>query len=214
MSDDKKPREYWIISPDSGALGIDKEAVVWHRKPVQSIMVSYPVVHVIDYAAYEAEKRRADEAEAETERLRDQFDGDFMGMYTLFHCDLVLKKDTPADILGALAMLTDNNKAEQEIVTIDPHPFLKCDRKRSLFHCASSYFRDNEQGRCYFNKEHYDFGYSWQERYVLRVSSSLKNYNSEIETFCNWIEPFVEYGVAYSRYEESIGPHTYIAKNK
>ncbi len=120
-----------------------------------------------------------------------------MGMYTLFHASFVVKVDAPVEIKDALFKLADGQSAP-----ID-HPFFKCERATLLFTCSSAYFYDAEQGLCIVQNGH---EYDSPEQVTVRVRSSLKNYNGEIEKFVDWIKPHIdpESGpVIYSRYEET-----------
>lgn len=120
-----------------------------------------------------------------------------MGMYTLFHASFCLKIDAPADVKSALFKLSDGQNPELD------HEFFKSERCTSLFRCSSAYFLDREQELNSVSNGH---EYDQPEQVVVRVSSSLKNYGSEIEKFVDWVKPYIDMKsgpVIYSRYEET-----------
>jgi len=67
-----KPIEFWICSPDTNSVGIDNNAVVWHRKPSSIVSVSYPVFHVIEYSAYAELEAKLRIAEGKLEKYENK----------------------------------------------------------------------------------------------------------------------------------------------
>jgi hypothetical protein len=79
-----------------------------------------------------------------------------------------------------------------------PHPFFLKDRRSLLFRCQSAYFPEVEEAcRERGLPELVPDG----ANYALRVASSIKNYDNEIETFVEWIGRYVIDGEIRWRYE-------------
>ncbi len=134
-----------------------------------------------------------------------------MGVYTQFFCDITLDKAVPGDILSALAKIADLNERDDDFSFLQtPHAFFRCQHLRSLFFCSSAYFPDAEQGYFLFKRVE---GTYQDAVYAIRCRSSLKNYDSEITKFSDWIRPFVSCGTIWSRYEESIYMQIHLSKN-
>ena len=119
-----------------------------------------------------------------------------MGMYTQLFLSVTLEDDTPADVLDVIQELSYGNTVENP----PEHPFFSCGRYHMLFCGDSAYFGGSSI--CRFNRDNLE----------LTIVSSLKNYDSEIEKFINWIIPYVSYGagtddlLGYYIYEESEEP--------
>ena len=123
-----------------------------------------------------------------------------MGMYT----ELVMStrvKEVP-EVVGVLQYMAGNEPRPAEL---PDHPLFKTSRWEILFQCSSYYFVP----RISVLFEHDDIGHYW----VLISRADLKNYDSEIEKFIDWIRPYLEATnddmIGYSRYEETREPTIY-----
>lgn len=118
-------------------------------------------------------------------------------MYTAIHLASELKKDTPKEVIEILNFMSRNSNKEPDI--LPKHEFFKCERWRFLFTMDSYYF--DYHTNCSF--EYDGITKSW----FLSVTSNLKNYDSEIENFINWIHPYLDKFsgefLGYTRYEEN-----------
>jgi len=128
-----------------------------------------------------------------------------MGMYTELIFGATLKKDTPDTVIQALKyMLGEIDKP------VDfPLPEGRCEW---LFTGSSYYFGVN----CPVNKMWYD---SIGQQWGISTRSNIKNYSFEIETFLEWIKPYIEQGsgirdmYAVVIYEEDETPTFYYLKD-
>ena len=104
-----------------------------------------------------------------------------MGMYTELIFGASLKKDTPETVINALKYMI----GETEEKPLDfPLPDGRCE---SLFQYGSYYFAINEPVKKMWLDE---IDKEWR----ISTRSNLKNYEGEIETFLEWIEPYIESG--------------------
>lgn len=122
-----------------------------------------------------------------------------MGTYTEFHYNAELRRDIPEDIRAILDFMVGNR--EDEPTTKPEHPLFSASRWRFMLRCDSYYFdadthstlRDDEQGGAY-----------------LCIRCNLKNYDDEIEKFCEWVRPYIDKHegefLGFSRYEETETP--------
>ena len=124
-----------------------------------------------------------------------------MGMYTELVLGIELYKGTPQEVIDILKYMTgedDLNLLHKDV--LESHPFFSCDRWKYLFTMGSYYF----DGQTHSELKYDDIS----KTYFLTTRSNLKNYNSEIDMFLDWIEPYVNtrdmWG--YKRYEESEMP--------
>lgn len=122
-----------------------------------------------------------------------------MGMYTEFDFNSDLKSDTPEEVINILKWMVTRD--DNEPPTPD-HPFFQCDRWQCLFTMDSFYFDANTKAS--FEPR------VWRDGWVLNVRSNLKNYDSEIENFIDWIMPYLDKYegdfLGFYRYEESEDP--------
>lgn len=126
-----------------------------------------------------------------------------MGMYTELVMAVELKKDTPNAVIEVLKYMVGDIEDEP---SMPKHELFEADRWRFMLRCDSYYF-DGVTNSILKS--------DWvSNSYYLTVRSNLKNYNSEIEKFIDWITPYVNLSysdsnrmfVGYSRYEESDEP--------
>lgn len=119
-----------------------------------------------------------------------------MGMYTEFYFRAELKNDPPL-----IAWLSVD---VWESEPFDQHEFFTQPRWRHIFDGAGAVYQFARPLRVQ-PKEH-----SWQEARIT-ISSSLKHYGNEIDTFLSWIHPYLEHEdgefLGYSLYEDSYSDH-------
>ena len=116
-----------------------------------------------------------------------------MGMYTEFHFNSELKKDTPLEVVETLIYMT----VGEGTVHIFDHPLFKTDRWRVMLRMDSYYFDAETHSTIRFN--------DICDAYILCIRCNLKNYCSEIEHFIDWIKPYLYKGpgefLGFYRYE-------------
>lgn len=122
-----------------------------------------------------------------------------MGMYTEFHFNAELKKDTPASVLAVLAWMTTNGESERP--ELPDHPFFTYGRWECLFTMDSYYFDADT-----ISTLRYD---DISGTHYLCVRSNLKA-GGEIDAFANWIAPYLDAHegdfLGFQRYEETEWP--------
>lgn len=125
-----------------------------------------------------------------------------MGMYTELIFGAELKKETPNEVIEALKYMIGD--IEDKPINF-PLPDGRCEW---LFQEGSYYFAiHNPVNRMWLD------GISGQ--YHISTRSNLKNYDNEIETFLEWIKPYVAGGsgaremYAITIYEEQEEPTIY-----
>lgn len=104
-----------------------------------------------------------------------------MGMYTELIFGASLKKDTPQTVINALKYMIGET---EEKPSNFPLPDGRCE---SLFQYGSYYFAINEPVKKMWLDE-------IDKEWHISTRSNLKNYESEIETFLEWIKPYIESG--------------------
>ncbi len=118
-----------------------------------------------------------------------------MGMYTEIFVNVDLRKDTPQEIVETLKAMCAK---ESEHPLLANHPY----RWGYLFNSGSYYTPNTECGNLTWD----DIGKNWS----LLAKGDIKNYESEIEAFFEWIMPYVDAEpgefIGYSRHEESMEP--------
>ena len=125
-----------------------------------------------------------------------------MGMYTELIFGADLKQHTPEYVIEALKyMIGDTEEKPKDF----PLPEGRCEW---LFRGSSYYFGVNGPvGKLWYD----DIGKNW----VLSTRSNIKNYEGEIETFLDWIKPYIDGGsgcrdmYAIVTYEEAESPDIY-----
>lgn len=119
-----------------------------------------------------------------------------MGMYTEFHYNVELRKDTPEIITEILQQMISGNGV---VKLLPDHPLFQTSRWSVMLQCDSYYFA----ATTYCTLQYDDI----TNLYFLNIRCNLKNYDNEIEKFCDWIRPFIdkEKGdfLGFSRYEET-----------
>jgi hypothetical protein len=123
-----------------------------------------------------------------------------MGMYTLFHLNAELKKDTPAMIINTIDFMTGELKEKPS--NLPDHILFTGDtRWRFMLQCDSYYFSAKTHSRLIRDSQHILY---------LNIQCNFKNYKSEIDLFLDWIKPYLdayEGGfLGYKMYEEDTKP--------
>lgn len=122
-----------------------------------------------------------------------------MGMYAELHFNSELKKNIPQNVLETLQYMIDH---ENEPKDLPEHELFKCDRWTMLFTCDSYYFDADTHSTLRFDEI--------SNAYYLCIRANLKNYDSEIEKFIDWIMPYLEKFegdfLGFYRYEENEQP--------
>ena len=122
----------------------------------------------------------------------------FMGMYTELVMGVELRKDVPTQVIETLRFML--GERPDEPTPLPEHPLFGDTRWRHMLLCDSYYF-DGDTMHAFRKDEIAD---AW----FLTVRCNLKNYDNEIEKFCDWLEPYMNtegfYG--YKRYEEAEVP--------
>lgn len=111
-----------------------------------------------------------------------------MGMYTRLDLNVRFKLGTPADVIDELDRMVRGEGALR-------------DGRWGWMLKSSSYYHDNINHASLIREE---LSGEWK----LSVCCDLKNYESVIEEFCDWIAPHVETDAiaGYKRYEENAAP--------
>lgn len=125
-----------------------------------------------------------------------------MGMYTELIFGATLKKDTPNEVIEALKYMIGETK---EKPVNFPLPDGRCEW---LFQGGSYYFAiNNSVTKMWLD----DIDKQWH----ISTRSNIKNYENEIETFLEWIKPYIDGGsgirdlYAITIYEEQDTPTLY-----
>ena len=121
-----------------------------------------------------------------------------MGMYTELNIGVDLASDTPENVIAILKYMTGDET--QLNFTTPNHPLFTTEGWEIMLCCRSFYFAGVE--RSFIEKD------SILGQWKLSVRCSLKNYDSEIQKFMDFIQPYLDtYGfLGYMRYEEDDYP--------
>lgn len=102
-----------------------------------------------------------------------------MGMYTELLLKCIIKKDAPENVKQVVKFLF--SKEEQPDV-LPEHEFFQCDRWQCIGSCSSYY---------HYPEAISSINVEFDELYIFS-RSDLKNYDSEIEKFIDWLNPYVD----------------------
>lgn len=120
-----------------------------------------------------------------------------MGMYTEMVLNVSLVKDLDPDVVDVLSFLAGDADEPDHLPN---HPFFLCDRWAMVLRCSSYYFVPFAFAK-FVNDE-----IGW----YLSTRFDMKNYDSEIEHFIDWLMPHIDAlpgeFLGYHRYEESESP--------
>ena len=125
-----------------------------------------------------------------------------MGMYTEIFVRTGIKRGTPDDVKYILRYLTRDELFPP--AQLPEHPLFETERWGALGSCTSAYFPVMADSRLTLPGTH-------ERDYSLLLHANLKNYDSEIEKFFDWIDPYStaypgEF-IGYSLYED-VDPET------
>lgn len=129
-----------------------------------------------------------------------------MGMYTELIFGAELKKDTPNEVIEALKYMMGEVEEKPRKF---PLPEGRCGR---LFQGGSYYFAINNSVKKMWLDD-------IDKRWHISTRSNIKNYENEIETFLEWIKPYLDGGsgkkdfYAIVTYEEAEEPTIYYLTN-
>jgi len=126
-------------------------------------------------------------------------------MYTELVCAFELKRDTPESVITILTYMCEGKGKElREFMTLPNHELFKTARWEYMLNSDSYYF----DGRTNSIIRYDDISRS----YFVTIRCNLKNYDSEIQKFIDWIKPYI-YGagrrdkfIGYYRCEENRDP--------
>lgn len=118
-----------------------------------------------------------------------------MGMYTELNIGVNLVSSTPDYVIDIIKYML-NPESEYDEIKLPDHPLFKTARWRYML-LSDSYYFGGTTNSCM----EYDGIFKQHE---LNVRSNLKNYESEIELFLNFIQPYIDFHgfIGYMRYEE------------
>lgn len=121
-----------------------------------------------------------------------------MGMYTEFHFNVQLKKDVSEQVVNVLNKML----GEDVDVSLPEHELFITPRWEIMLRCDSYYFDAQTHSALIKDK--------FSEGLYLCIRCNLKNYDSEIEKFVDWIKPHIDgyegKFLGFSRYEETEEP--------
>jgi hypothetical protein len=119
-----------------------------------------------------------------------------MGMYTQLFLDISLKKDIQKNVIDTLKYMVYGNDEIDDNFWKEPYS-----RLNWCFNSSSYYFNNSS-----FSEFRFD---SIGGNYRLVVLCDFKNYNNEIDTFLEWVFPYIDDDgnmLGYWRYEEEKEP--------
>lgn len=123
-----------------------------------------------------------------------------MGMYTELHYNARLRQDTPEKVLQTLRHMLDDDAPPPD--PLPYHPLFATRRWEWMLRCDSYYFAAQTASTLRYD--------DIAQTHFLCIRCNLKNYDSEISHFVNWINPWVNANdgdfLGFSRYEESENP--------
>jgi len=124
-----------------------------------------------------------------------------MGMYTELHFNTELKEDTPKEVIDILKYMVSDNPPDKP-PKLPKHELFETPRWEIMLRCDSYYFDADTHSTLRFD----DIGGS----HYLCIRTNLKNYDSEIEKFIDWIDPYSDSYIGdfmgFYRYEETEDP--------
>jgi hypothetical protein len=123
-----------------------------------------------------------------------------MGMYTELVLGVKLRNCTPDNVIDILKYMLDPERTELNVELPD-HPLFKTQRWKYMLVSDSAYFGGHTESSI----EEDDGIFT---SHTLNVRCNLKNYDSEIELFLHFIEPWIRDDgfIGYTRYEEDVCP--------
>lgn len=124
-----------------------------------------------------------------------------MGMYTELVLGVELKPTS--EVLDILRYMLGDVEERPECINRDDHELFKTERWECMLRCDSYYFDGQTDSKLFVDNLYKD-----APMYFLNVRSNLKNYDSEIEKFMDWLAPYIATNgfLGYKRYEEADDP--------
>lgn len=132
-----------------------------------------------------------------------------MGMYTEINLNFRFIDNLPKQVIDCINVMIGNK--EPETIEVPDHEFFKTSRWYFLLNCYSYYHIPF----CTIQFRYNDVS----QNYYLTGRSDIKNYDSEIELFFDWVKPYVDSRgqektyIGYSIYEEDDEPTLYYKDN-
>lgn len=126
-----------------------------------------------------------------------------MGMYTELHFNSALHKDVPVGVFDILGVMLGERELDSIPTSLPEHPLFTTERWHWMLQSDSYYFDADT---------HSTLRHDWQGTWCLNIRCNVKNYDSEIEYFIDWISPYLsEYKMkgdflGFYRYEENEQP--------
>ena len=125
-----------------------------------------------------------------------------MGMYTEFHFNSSLRDDVPKEVLDILHYMLGEWDDDTTPPETPDHSMFATSRWRFML-CMSSYYFDADTS----STLRFD---DISGQYYLCIRCSLKNYDGEIQKFCDWMCPYLDKFdgefLGFLRYEETEFP--------
>lgn len=123
-----------------------------------------------------------------------------MGCFTEINVNFDLVKDTPKDVIDIMHYLILSNENETKPSVLPKHEFFECDRWDSVACCSSYYFDRLSNSKMEYNEI--------SKTYRVSIRTDLKNYDSEIEKFLDWLLPYINSNgfIGYKRHEDMDNP--------
>ena len=122
-----------------------------------------------------------------------------MGMYTEFHFNAELRRDTPEEVIAVLQYMLGRI---EEKPTLPEHELFRTDRWKYMLRCDSYYFSADTYSTLRFDET--------SDAYYLCIRCNFKNYDNEIQKFVSWISPYLNEQkgdfLGFYRYEEEQNP--------
>lgn len=111
-----------------------------------------------------------------------------MGCFTEINVNFDLVEDTPEDVVNIMHYLILTNRNETKPSVLPKHEFFECDRWDNID-----------------SKMEYD---DISKTYRVSIRANLKNYDSEIEKFLDWLLPYIDTNgfIGYEKHEDMDDP--------
>jgi hypothetical protein len=127
--------------------------------------------------------------------------GIIMGMYTEFHFNSKLQEEVPQEVIHILYYML-SSEVEDAVPVVPEHPLFDTTRWPVMLRMSSYYFDADTNSTLRFD--------DIAEQYYICIRCNLKNYDSEIEKFIDWIDPYLDKYegefLGFYRYEETEVP--------
>lgn len=132
-----------------------------------------------------------------------------MGMYTGLVLDARLKNTITQDVIEVLQFMIESGEAREPL--IPDHDLFRTHRWTWMLNGTSAYF-PGERGPILARPILYG-RHETELPTLLSVGFSIKNYDSEIEKFLDWLTPYLEKGVGWTMWEADEFPTPILIQN-